>query len=161
MVWPKTAVPGSPEHASLGTATIDSGMGKVTSTFSPCPCSGFKVQGSGCRVQGAGFRVHGSPSSRRKTDRQHLPCVFERKRGISAPFLLSKWPIGSAHNRMTLLRKPCGWERVWCRVEGFGFVVSGGGGSVRSTLACRCRGYITKFLPYNSCMGYHNHMCWL
>ena len=60
VVWPKTAVPGSPEQASLGTATIDSGMGKVTSTFSPCPCPGFRVQGAGCRVQGAGFRVQGS-----------------------------------------------------------------------------------------------------
>jgi hypothetical protein len=36
VVWPNTAVPASPEHANFGTATIDSGIGNVTSTFSPC-----------------------------------------------------------------------------------------------------------------------------
>lgn len=38
VVLPKTAEDSSPVVCRDGAATIDSGIGKMTSTFSPCPC---------------------------------------------------------------------------------------------------------------------------
>mmetsp|Transcript_56555 Transcript_56555/g.134396 ORF Transcript_56555/g.134396 Transcript_56555/m.134396 type:complete len:277 (-) Transcript_56555:635-1465(-) len=98
VVWPKTAVPESPAHASLGTATIDSGIGKVTSTFSPCPSATVMVS---VNLQ--------NPSSNWKCGTSLIGGVMDAMTERSTLKLQSSMTCWlSGRNRITCsVRKPC------------------------------------------------------